>query len=171
MARGTLAACHGQQESGRPMPTDGGPYFIELGDVWFDAGPGKADGGHRSARAGVRHVCGATMGLLAVAYDADDSLLHKHGSAGPVSKWAEEARARFLAGTATAGPDAAAMLGAMAAAITVVSFPVTPETVELLNGVIACSGLVATLQDRLAAIGGSYPDHPAFSFPACGGGS
>ena len=107
-------------------PTEG-PYFIEFGDVWRI----RAGGGRPSVMANDRrHVCDGT-GQLAVAMLED--MILKTGSAEDVDEWV-----RRKAG----GAD-----------VTVIRFPVTPETVEELNACVANSTRGPALVENLGRIG------------------
>ena len=130
----------------RRSPDCSVPYLLDSGDVWFTDAP------IRPAAPGwqERHICGSGD-LLGVAYDGQDGVLHKHGTAERVARWADATRAKFLA--AAADSSDGGMFLAMAGALVVVSVPATPETVAMLNGMIACSGQVAELQHRLAGLG------------------
>ena len=106
-----------------------GPYVIRHGDVWLTEGMGG------------NHVADGS-GQMAVAFD-DDGVLMKHGEASRVSAYAEKAEKAL-----------SHAMGDDAPRITVLSFPVTPETIAELNACTAASGRVMTLERRLAAMGG-----------------
>lgn len=107
-----------------------GPYYIEHGDLWFQSSTGRAGVG--------RHVCDGTQ-RIAVAYDAEDGVVHKHGSAELVEAWASKTRTKFSGGG----------LPQLAEAIVVLSFPVLQVTVDELNLCIATTGRVLGLEVKL----------------------
>lgn len=129
-------------------------YFLRSGDVWF----GRPD-------APGRHVCGGGE-LLAVCYsrEGDELLRHKLGACTAVTAWADNARARLSARAAGGEGEDAALATEMAAAIEVVAFPVTEETVALLNH-IASGRSMDDLLARLTSIGEAHANHPALSIP------
>ena len=123
-------------------------YVIEHGDVWLREVV--TDTGRRSPVRGLTpltHVCDGT-GMLAVAFDAEDGTLHKTGKAEDVSAWAAVSARKF----ADSGFDA------IAGALTVVSFPISPETVAELNALRATTGRVLRLTERLSEIAEACPE-------------
>lgn len=118
-----------------------GPYRIEYGDAWYVSDADR------------RHVCDGSQ-FLAVAFDAEDMVLHKHGRAERVEAWADKTRKMFT----EAGH------GELAEMIVVLAFPVTPETISELNACIATTGRIAGLQKRLEEIGRVHG--PATRYPS-----
>lgn len=116
--------------------SDTGPYVIEHGDTWFRTGPSKGGLG-----SGLRHICGPSE-LLAVAFDSDDGMLHKHGTAEMVTKWADNAREKLKSNG----------LDNWAQNLVVLSFPPMPEALEELNACIACTGRILGFQNRLESL-------------------
>ena len=64
-----------------------GPYVIEHGEVWF-VHQGASTPGGKAMRLDRRHVCGPSDNL-AVAFDEEDGILHKHGTETAVRAWAD----------------------------------------------------------------------------------
>jgi len=114
-----------------------GPYVIRYGDVWH-----VRDGSDPGS-----HVCDGSQNL-AVAYDSVDGILFKHGHLGRVQEWAAKTRRTFSEAGA----------GDLAAAITVISFPVAEETVNELNACVATTGRVLRLPEALERIAAARPD-------------
>ena len=112
-----------------------GPYVIRHGDLW-----------HVARGAEGRHVCDGSQ-EVAVAFDSEDGTLLKHGSHSRVQEWADKTRKTFVEG---GFPD-------LAATITVISFPVSPETVDELNACAATTGRVLKLADNLGKLAESCP--------------
>ena len=113
------------------------PYVILHGDVWYvddTASPGGAKLGLNR-----HHVCTASE-MLAIAFEEEDGGIHKHGDAASVTTWVDRYRATL----------SQADLDDPIAPPTVVSFPVTQATVDLLNMVAGNStagfGLLARLE-------------------------
>lgn len=97
---------------------------------------------------GDRHIADGS-GLLAAAIDGE-GIIHKHGDADSVSAW--RSKAQTLIGD-----------------IEVVSFPVTPETVALLNWSAARSGSGNHFKERLELISAHYGhDHPSLAYHRAG---
>jgi hypothetical protein len=122
---------------------DHGPYILERGEVWFvdrSASPwSKALNLHQ------RHVCGPGD-LMAVAYDTENGILHKHGPAPLVSAWANKTRHGFL----EMGADD------MSEALVVISFPPHPEALAEVNACISVSGRILEFQKRLGHLTDDY---------------
>jgi hypothetical protein len=116
-----------------------GPYVIAHGDVWWRS---TATGRNSFGLSDDRHVCDGTQ-MLAVAYDAEDGILHKHGSEDSVRAWAERTGKKFI----ESGFEE------MAQAIVVVGFPVSPESVAELNACVATTGRVLRIAERIEALG------------------
>lgn len=114
-----------------------GPYVIRYGDVWHVMD--KDDPGV--------HVCDGSQ-EIAVAYDSEDGTLFKHGQLARVQAWAAKTRRIFSEGGAAD----------LAAAITVLSFPVAEETVRELNACVATTGRVLRLPEALERIAAARPD-------------
>lgn len=112
-----------------------GPYVIRYGDLWH------------VTKTGERHVCDGSQ-EVAVAYDAENGTLIKHGSLTRVQEYAAQARRVFCEG----GHEDLAL------AIEVVSFPVSEETVAELNACVATTGRVLKLPEALARIASERPD-------------
>lgn len=109
-----------------------GPYFIEHGDVWiYTTKPGRPS----FLGTNSRHVCDGTE-ELAIALIGDTMM--KHGSAKSVDAWAE---------TKAAGFD-----------VTIIRFPVSPETVEELNKCALNTTRAASIVAKLESIGAARPE-------------
>lgn len=131
-----------------------GPYYIEHGDLWIrDDGPALPG---LSGAPRCKHVCSGNE-EVAIAFDSDDGTLHKRGKADWVQAWTNETRRKL----ASMGFDD------LARSLTVISFPVTPETVVELNACAQISGRVLKLADNLSRLLDtnsellSTPRHPA----------
>lgn len=127
-----------------------GPYILAHGDVWhldFGGTPGGIALGLNR-----RHICRGSE-RVAVCFDASDGTLHKHGAERGVEAWAAKTRKTLADAGITEAADG----------LVVVVFPPTPETIAELNAIIACSGRVLRIPDRLAEIAASVPraDWPA----------
>jgi hypothetical protein len=109
-----------------------GPYFIEHGDVWiYTTKPGRQSFiGPNS-----KHVCDGTE-ELAIALIGETMM--KHGSAKSVDAWADKKAADFD--------------------VTIIRFPVTPETVDELNKCATNTTRAASIVANLEAIGTSRPE-------------
>jgi hypothetical protein len=108
------------------ITTDG--YNFEFGDVWYD-----------SAMAGRRRVCDGTA-LLAIAYDGEIGTVLKHGAHAMVMQWLENTRAK------------SPMAAEMAKAYNIIAFPVSVQTVQLINEIVAGRGNGFTIEARLNAV-------------------
>ncbi|MCS4089381.1 hypothetical protein [Rhizobium sp. BK176] len=109
-----------------------GPYFIEHGDVWsYTTQPGRPS----YVGPNSRHVCDGTE-ELAIALVGDTMM--KHGSAKSVDAWAEKKASGFD--------------------VTIIRFPVSPETVEELNKCATNTTRAASIVARLEDIGKSRPE-------------
>jgi hypothetical protein len=114
-------------------------YEVEFGDVWYRDQKPERPG--LTQDPGV-HIC-AEGEMMAVAFDEQDGVLHKHGVAAKVIAWAGAARERLAASPI---PDLARYL------ITI-EFPATQDTLSELNACIATSGRISGFQKHLALIG------------------
>ena len=123
-----------------------GPYEFRHGDVWYVLRDPK---GRETT---CRHVCSGTE-AMGVAYDADDGVLHKHGKAENVERWATETRRKL---TEAGG-------GEMAAALNVVTFLAHPAPVAELNACIATTGRISGFPDRLAGMADEVGEAPAWT--------
>lgn len=122
-----------------------GPYYIEHGDLWIrDRSPRLPD---LAGLPSGRHVCSGSD-EVAVCFDSEDGTLHKHGKAEMVQAWADETRRKFT----EMGFDE------MARALTVISFPVTPETVAELNACSEITGRALKLADNLSKLLETHPE-------------
>jgi len=121
---------------------EGGPYSIEFGDICF-----KDSGGHI-----VSSIAGSE--LLAIAFDEADGVLHKHGRADRVAKWAEGARKRFSDNG----------FEELAKSLVVVSFPGTADTINELNACIATSGRVKDFVANVSRLD-AISDNPCLPMP------
>lgn len=121
-----------------------GPYFIEHGDLWLRPSGPAVKG---PLAPGPTHVCDGT-GEIGIAFDSEDGTLHRRGEASKVHEWADKTRRKF----AENGFDD------MARAITVISFPVTPETVAELNACAEITGRVLKLADNLSKLLETHPE-------------
>ncbi len=125
-----------------PVSADEGPYVIEHGEVWF-VHRGPSTPGGRAMRLDRRHVCGPSENL-AVAFDEEDGILHKHGTETRVRAWIDEFRAK----TAEALPVPV-----------MVTFPPNAETVAELNRCIATTGRIKRVYEERFA-GAALPPRP-----------
>jgi len=122
-----------------------GPYYIEHGDLWIRDSSTRLPG--LAGRPSGRHVCSGSE-EVAVCFDSDDGTLHKRGKAEMVQAWADDTRRRFT----EMGFDE------MARSLTVITFPVTPETVAELNACSEITGRVLKLADNLARLLETRPE-------------
>lgn len=125
--------------------TSDGPYIIEHGDVWYvtkGATPGGAAMGLDR-----RHV-GAGTEMIAVAFDSENGVLHKHGASKLVESWSGQTRKKFNEG---GFPE-------MADAIVVISFLPTPQTIAELNACVTTTGRVLGLEHALLRMIEESPD-------------
>ena len=122
-----------------------GPYYIEHGDLWIRDGSPRLPG--LSGLLSGRHVCRGSE-EVAIAFDSDDGTLHKRGNASMVQSWADETRRKFT----DMGFDD------LARALTVITFPVTPETVAELNACAQITGRVLRLADNLSKLLDTHPE-------------
>jgi len=106
------------------------PYLLHRGEVIY------------SSSVHTLNICKETD-LLAVMYDVEGGVLHKHGAASRV----RQAHARVASAFVAQGFDE------LAQSLEIVEFPVTPETIEELNACIAISGRVLGIKERLGEIG------------------
>lgn len=111
--------------------TENRPYSLENGKVHFTDSQGHLV------------VSFPDTEMIGVAFDDVEGILHKHGRESLVTKWADDARKKFL----NAGFDE------MVKEIAVISFPATPETIRELNACIAISGRVKDIVERLSNLG------------------
>lgn len=111
-----------------------GPYFIDGGVLYF-----------RSQTGSVR-VCGTDQ-IFGVGYDAENSMLLKHGHAPLVAEYMEMLASLF----------SASHMPNLAEGLTFVTFQINPETVEEVNACIQITNRVGQLLERLQVIsdGGS----------------
>lgn len=121
------------------MPADAapGPYVIRHGDLKYVT---------RENPQG-RHVCDGSQ-EVAVAYDSVDGTLLRHGALPGVQQYADKARRMFT----EAGFEE------IAAAIVVLAFPVSDETVAELNACVATTGRVLGLPEAMERIAVQRPD-------------
>ncbi|MBY3433538.1 hypothetical protein HFN89_05195 [Rhizobium laguerreae] len=109
-----------------------GPYFIEHGDVWIRTSEAAKPS---FIGTNARHVCDGTE-ELAIALIGETMM--KHGSAKSVDAWAKGKAAAFD--------------------VTIVRFPVSPETVDELNKCAANTTRAASIVAKLTAIGEVRPE-------------
>lgn len=118
-----------------------GPYVIEHGEVWY-VNQGPSTPGGRAMRLGRHHVCGPSENL-AMAFDEEDGILHRHGTEASVRAWIENLRRR----TAGLPPEMSLPVPTM------LTFPPTAETVAEMNLCIATTGRIKRLYPNgLAAV-------------------
>lgn len=137
------------------MSSEDGPYVIEHGDVWFLRTA--SDPSRRDSRVviGRDHVCGP-HDKLALVYDTEDNILHKHGTAEFAGNWLKHARGKFR----EAGMDE------LADALTLVEFAPVPEAIAELNACISHSGRVGKFVERMQAILADHPEYGSLpNFP------
>lgn len=123
-----------------------GPYVIEFGDLWFVrtvSGPGG-----KPHEIGKVHICGP-HDRIAVAFDTEDGILHKHGTEESVAAWLEKTRDKFKG----AGFDS------MAENLTMVAFNPVPEAIAELNACIGTTGRIRGIAERLTAIQEENPSY------------
>lgn len=118
---------------------DGAEYRFEHGDLWFQSSS--------------KHFrVGGPSDFLAVAFDPEEGVLHKHGPEEAVQRWADQTREKFRNVPEDIRPSLA-----------VLSFPIRQETVDELNACIATSGRVMHLERRLTEMGEAFG--PAIRYP------
>lgn len=116
-------------------------YFLRDGEIWLR----RPDGDEC-------HVCGGS-GKLAVAIETQEGILHKHGSAAKVSKWAEGHRQKVID-----HPELAVFF-----TIEVVEFQINQAVLDELNRCVATSGRIAGFvkfltEQHASDFGPAYPD-------------
>lgn len=117
------------------------PYFIIDGDLF------------RADSAGQRHRVCHEGGHLALAYDALDGVLHRHGEYNAVKTWYDETRSVLARQPATAG---------LAKALVLLDHPFDEAWVREVNRCVSVTGAVYGLGDRIASLGDGYAsDYPA----------
>jgi len=109
------------------------PYSLTEGDLF-----------HTDSKGNRRRVC-HKGGAMAIAYDAEDGVLHSHGEYNDVSAWYEETRSRLMRMPATVG---------LANALTLVSMPLQEDCVREVNRCVAVTGAVMGIEGRLSALYG-----------------
>jgi hypothetical protein len=134
-----------------PAPVPDGPYRLVHGDVWRDGGPalpGRPAPASHVARGSER---------LALAFDAEEGTLRRHGEAEAVRRWAAAERGRMEASGWTEAAEA----------LQVVDLPVAQPVLDALNGCVALGSAHGFL-DRLAELGEADPslaDIPTYPSP------
>ncbi len=97
---------------------------------------------------GQRHrICGPA-GQLAVAYDSEDGVLHKHGEYHAVKSWYETTRAVLMKQSSTAD---------LAMGLTLVSLRADENWVREVNRCVSVAGAVMGIEERALTIGTPAP--------------
>ncbi|WP_315920948.1 hypothetical protein [Mesorhizobium sp. SP-1A] len=108
------------------MTEEAGPYVLAQGKVLF------------STQLNTVEICDETD-TLAVLYDVNDGILHKHGEKSKVSMDHERMVKAFTSGG----------YSEFAKTLELVEFSITPETIEELNACIGTTGRVLRFKERL----------------------
>jgi hypothetical protein len=84
-------------------------------------------------------------GVIAIAYDVEDGVLHHHGEYNDVSKWFDETKSRLSKSPSMSG---------LADALALVSMPLEEQCVQEVNRCIAVTGSVMGIEKRLSPLYG-----------------
>jgi hypothetical protein len=110
------------------------PYSLVEGDLF-----------HTDSKGNRKRIC-HKGGAMAIAYDAEDGVLHSHGEYNDVSAWFEGTKGRLMRTPATTG---------LADALTLVRMPLQEDCVREVNRCVAVTGAVMGIEGRLSALYGA----------------
>lgn len=119
------------------MTEEVGPYVLAQGKVLF------------STQLNTVEICDETD-TLAVLYDVNDGILHKHGEKSRVSMDHERMVKAFASGG----------LSEFGKALELVEFSITPETINELNACIGITGRVLRFKERLLKLAEESENSP-----------
>jgi len=119
------------------MTEEAGPYVLAQGKVMF------------STRLNTVEICDETD-TLAVLFDVNDGILHKHGEKSKVAMDHE----RMVKAFTSSG------YSEFAKGLELIEFSITPETIEELNACIGTTGRVLLFKERLMELAEEADNFP-----------
>lgn len=118
-------------------------YELQHGDVWV-----------RDAHGAGRHICRGSE-RMAVAFDAEWGVLHKHGASRDVHRWADEKRAAWER----------MGMSQRATSIVVIEFAPVPAVIDELNACIRTSSRILQFEAFLQSFAAAHPQIDVPSYP------